>query len=91
MTTRSVWPCPASDIQKVQSLIHGRAQGHWSILADITYIETSDDDTFTVPGLGSVRTDSKSEQIYADLLIAYWPWTEAGGVSVCRHSLHRPG
>ena len=60
----------------------GRAQGHWSILADVTYIETSDDDTFTVPDLGSVRTNSKSEQIYADLLIAYWPWTEAGGLSV---------
>ena len=60
----------------------GRAQSHWSVLADITYIETSDDDTFTVPGLGSVSTDSKSEQIYADLAIAYWPWFEAGGVSV---------
>jgi hypothetical protein len=60
----------------------GRALGHWSVMVDITYIETSDDDTFTVPDLGVVRTDSKSEQIYADVAIAYWPWSEAGGMSV---------
>ncbi len=60
----------------------GRDQGHWSLLTDVTYIETSDDETVTIPDVGTSRIDSESTQIHADLAVAWWPWSEAGGLSL---------
>jgi len=57
-------------------------RGHWSLMTDITYIETSDDETVAVPEVGTIRVDRESEQIYADVAVAYWPWGEEGGLSL---------
>ena len=60
----------------------GRDQGNWSFMTDVTYIETSDDNTFEVGDVGSVRIDTESEQIHADIAVSFWPWAEAGGLSL---------
>ncbi len=60
----------------------GRSEGHWSMLADITYIETSDDETVDVPQVGTIRVDRESEQIHADLAVAYWPGGVESGLSI---------
>lgn len=60
----------------------GRELGHWSFMTDITYIETSDDTTVVLPNVGTLRVDSEAEQIHADFAVAYWPWSEAGGLSL---------
>ena len=60
----------------------GREKGYWSLLTDITYIETSDDDTIDVSEVGALRIDTESKQIHADLALSYWPWSEAGGLSI---------
>lgn len=64
----------------------GTSDGRWSIFADFTYLETSDDETLDIPddipGIDTLRVDSESEQIYLDAAIAFWPWGEEGGFNV---------
>jgi hypothetical protein len=60
----------------------GRAGGRWSGFVDLTYLSTSDDETVDLGGLGTLRLDSESDQLFIDAAIAFWPWRQAGGFNI---------
>jgi len=55
----------------------GSTAGRWSVFADVTYLETSDN--FKGPLL---RVDSESEQWLVDAAVAFWPGGEKQGLSL---------
>jgi len=58
------------------------AGGRWSAFVDLTYLETSESEVSDLAGLGSLRFDTDSRQVYADAAIAWWPWPEVSGFNV---------
>ena len=60
----------------------GLPNQRWSAFVDVTYLETSDDESFPVQDIGNLTIDSSSEQLYLDAAIAFWPWGEAGGFNI---------
>jgi len=60
----------------------GFAESRWSAFVDLTYLSTSDDETFDIDGIGTARLDTDSEQVYVDAAIAFWPWRDVSGFNV---------
>jgi hypothetical protein len=60
----------------------GPSGGRWSGFVDVTYLSTSDDETVELDGLGSLGLDAKSDQLYIDAAIAFWPWRDVSGFNV---------
>ncbi len=55
----------------------GRSDGNWSAFVDLTYLETSDKES-----VGPVLIKTDSEQWFIDAAVSYWPYGEAGGLSL---------
>ena len=60
----------------------GPAGGKWTGFIDMTYLETSDDNTYSIEIVPiNIRVDSDSEQLFVDAAIAYWPYGNEGPLS----------
>ena len=57
-------------------------RGRWSGFVDFTYLSTSDDQRTDLPGLGSLKIDTTSEQYFVDAAVAYWPWPDVSGFNM---------
>jgi len=55
---------------------------HWSGFVDFTYLSTSDSERIELPGAGSLKVSTTSDQLFADAAIAFWPWPDVSGFNV---------
>ena len=55
---------------------------HWSGFVDFTYLSMSDDKLIERPVLGSLELSTKSEQLFVDAAVAYWPWPDVSGFNL---------
>jgi hypothetical protein len=57
-------------------------RGRWSGFIDFTYLSMSDDEVIDLPGLGSLQFATKSEQLFVDAAVAFWPWPDVSGFNM---------
>jgi hypothetical protein len=57
-------------------------RGRWSGFIDFTYLSMSDSQMVELSSLGSVKVATKSDQLFADVAIAFWPWVDVSGFNL---------
>lgn len=57
-------------------------RGKWSGFVDFTYLSMSDDQVFDLSGIGSLRVSTKSDQLFVDAAVAFWPWPDVSGFNL---------
>jgi hypothetical protein len=57
-------------------------QERWSGFVDFTYLSTSDSQPLDLSGLGLLKISTRSDQLFVDAAVAYWPWPDVSGFNM---------